>query len=66
VAEAGLASVESHHTIVNHKLSARGWRTFSDLEGTMSYCGKMHLDTCGKMHLDTCGKMHLETCGKMH
>ena len=59
VCEARLASVESRHAIVNHKLSACGGGTFSPLEGTMkAQAGKMHITFAGKMHISFAGKMH--------
>ena len=60
VSEARVASVESAHLIVNHKLSAGGCGTFSDLtsEENMRFGGKMHIKFGGKMHIRFGGKMH--------
>jgi hypothetical protein len=59
VCEARLASVESDHAIVNHKLSACGGRTFRPLEDRMkAQAGKMHITFAGKMHISFAGKMH--------
>jgi hypothetical protein len=58
VGEARQAFIESRHTIVNLKLSACGGGTFSRLEGTMRFGGKMHIKFGGKMHIKFGGKMH--------
>jgi hypothetical protein len=58
VGEASTASVESRQNIVNHIVSARGGETFSLLEGTMLFGGKMHIKFGGKMHIRFGGKMH--------
>ena len=59
VCEARLASVESAHLIVNHKLSACGCGTFSPLEDSVkAQAGKMHISFAGKMHISLAGKMH--------